>query len=367
MLVLFVLALGVLCGFVAMSVDVGLILHERRQLQNTADAAALAGAQELFNSPAAAVAMAQLYAENNGINLSGSADTFEATTPYQFDSGKIEVTVSRQVGFLFGRVLGLDVAEVTARAVGEQALISSQSYEYALFATEDDCSAQDPFRAAGSDIDVIGATHSNSKIKVSGSNSSFTGGITHTCSFENSGQNNSYNPLPAQAPVLQIGWSYTFSSFPCDYTYTQNTALASRPEAWVGGNPSSKQLNPGVYCSTQDIQLSGQDVSGNVTLVAMDEVKISGSDFNLSAYYEGVLAYSQAGHGQAIDISGSDGVWDGFIYAPNGTVKFAGNNDFSLLGSVVANTIHVSGQDFSLNASGYQVPSYGPGLVKLVE
>ncbi|KKM62330.1 hypothetical protein LCGC14_1522760 [marine sediment metagenome] len=46
-LILFVLALGVLLGSVAMSVDVGLILHERRSLQNAADAAALAGAIEL--------------------------------------------------------------------------------------------------------------------------------------------------------------------------------------------------------------------------------------------------------------------------------------------------------------------------------
>ena len=32
MLILFVLALGVLMGMVAMSVDVGMILHERRSL-----------------------------------------------------------------------------------------------------------------------------------------------------------------------------------------------------------------------------------------------------------------------------------------------------------------------------------------------
>ena len=39
-LIMFVLAAGVLCGFVAMAIDVGLILHERRVLQNAADAAA---------------------------------------------------------------------------------------------------------------------------------------------------------------------------------------------------------------------------------------------------------------------------------------------------------------------------------------
>ena len=43
MLILFVLALGVLMGFTAMTIDVGLIYVQRRKLQNAADAAALAG------------------------------------------------------------------------------------------------------------------------------------------------------------------------------------------------------------------------------------------------------------------------------------------------------------------------------------
>ena len=42
-LLLFVLALGVLIGFVALAIDVGLLYEDRRHLQNTADAAALAG------------------------------------------------------------------------------------------------------------------------------------------------------------------------------------------------------------------------------------------------------------------------------------------------------------------------------------
>ena len=41
MLVLFMLALVVLLGFTAMAIDVGLFLHQRRDLQNDSDAAAL--------------------------------------------------------------------------------------------------------------------------------------------------------------------------------------------------------------------------------------------------------------------------------------------------------------------------------------
>src|SRR3990170_8961038 len=77
-LIMFVLAAGVLFGFVAMTIDVGIILHERRQLQNTADAAALAGAIELPNSPGLAYDKAQHWAELNGIDVS-SGDQLDIT------------------------------------------------------------------------------------------------------------------------------------------------------------------------------------------------------------------------------------------------------------------------------------------------
>lgn len=119
-LVLAAAASVVVMGFTAMVVDVGLILYERRHLQNVADAAALAGVLELPDSPAMAIAKAEEWASKNGFDPSDPDNTFEANTPYLGDDGKLEVRVSRPVGFLFGRVLGLDFAQVSARAVAER-------------------------------------------------------------------------------------------------------------------------------------------------------------------------------------------------------------------------------------------------------
>ena len=55
-LILFVLALGVLLGMVAMTIDVGLAYVERRNLQNAVDAAALAAAQDIINGESEATA-----------------------------------------------------------------------------------------------------------------------------------------------------------------------------------------------------------------------------------------------------------------------------------------------------------------------
>src|SRR3970040_987871 len=76
--VMFVLPAGVLFGFIAMTIDVGLILHQRRVLQNTADAAALAGAIELPDGPGTAYDKAPEWAENNGI-ATASGDQLDIT------------------------------------------------------------------------------------------------------------------------------------------------------------------------------------------------------------------------------------------------------------------------------------------------
>ena len=57
-LLIFVLALTVLLGMTAMAIDVGLLFEDRRHMQNTADAAALAGVAELPGNPAAAKSQA---------------------------------------------------------------------------------------------------------------------------------------------------------------------------------------------------------------------------------------------------------------------------------------------------------------------
>ena len=112
-LVMFVLAAGVLFGFMAMTIDVGLILHQRRVLQNTADAAALAGAIELPNSPGLAYDKAQEWAENNGIDTA-SGDQLDITVNTLDNS--VSVRVEREQGFTFGRVLGLVSTGVHADA-----------------------------------------------------------------------------------------------------------------------------------------------------------------------------------------------------------------------------------------------------------
>lgn len=119
-IVLVALMFVVLFGFSAVAIDCGRVAIEKEQLQNTADAAALAGAQDLPNT-STAVSTAENYAE---LNRAQSSET-TATAPYNGDSTKIEVVCSRQVEYTFARVLGFNNTTVSAKAVASNTGASS--------------------------------------------------------------------------------------------------------------------------------------------------------------------------------------------------------------------------------------------------
>ena len=116
-LLLFVLAVGVLMGFVAMAIDVGLFYEDRRHLQNTADAAALAGVAELPKDPALAKQRAAEWAVNNGIS-SSEINSIEIRTT-DFPNDTVFVEVAGEFDWIFGRVLGQTTSAVSAKAAAQ--------------------------------------------------------------------------------------------------------------------------------------------------------------------------------------------------------------------------------------------------------
>lgn len=117
-LVLGVLALVVLIGFTALSVDVGFFLRHRALVQQAADAAALAGSQALPDDPVAAEQIAREYAEKNGVDPDTLDISFRCTSEYEVAcnpaEGKwdtIEVSGRLDVPFFFAPVLSLTGVE----------------------------------------------------------------------------------------------------------------------------------------------------------------------------------------------------------------------------------------------------------------
>lgn len=113
-MVLFVLVLVALMGFAALVIDLGTVQVTKAKLQSAADAAALAGAQDL---PTASTAKntAITYAGKNGFQASETT----ATTPYNGDPLKIEVVCTSNVQYSFARVLGFTDIHLSANSVAQ--------------------------------------------------------------------------------------------------------------------------------------------------------------------------------------------------------------------------------------------------------
>jgi len=110
-LVLAGLSMMALIAMTALSIDVGRLMEMRRQLQNAADAAVHAAAQEMPET-GNAQAVAEEYFGYNDPTLGGS--TINVSFP---DSSKVRIEASADVPFLFAPVLG--IAFGTASVVSE--------------------------------------------------------------------------------------------------------------------------------------------------------------------------------------------------------------------------------------------------------
>lgn len=108
--VLTALAFTAMVGCAALAVDAGYLYLTRARLATIADAAALAGVQELPVNTDAAVAAAAEYAQLNGRET-------DTVIPAVSDSDTtLTVNARRTVDLFFARIFGLNSAEVSAAA-----------------------------------------------------------------------------------------------------------------------------------------------------------------------------------------------------------------------------------------------------------
>ena len=114
-----VLMIATLLGLTALVLDVGSWFRAHRQLQATADAAALAGAQALPDTPGDASSLANDYAARNTSGLQGvTVDLSQTYVP----NDTIRVHVSKPAEGFFSKVFGINSvsegAGATARVAG---------------------------------------------------------------------------------------------------------------------------------------------------------------------------------------------------------------------------------------------------------
>lgn len=350
-LVLFTLAIATIMGFVALTIDVGLILHERRGMQNAADAAALAAVQDLPTSPATAVVAAHKWAADNGYGPSSGA-TVTVNTPYNGDTASVEVIIEQDTPYVFARALGFNSVSVHARAVA----VRDPGYGYAIFSYNSGCNAPNDLDMSGADFDIQGDIHTNGDLKLSSSDILADGSVTYTCdpplvSGSNVDASDGFESSAYEDwPII-----YDYNDFlPCTFNSGGDMTITKQDtQYWVNDDPNTGTLKPGVYCANGDITVWG-DASGTVTFVSKKTVSFTGGSFDLDAYELNVLAYSSFEPKNqtlsAIKVNATSFTWTGILMAPFGEIQFSAKNADSDSGSIMGATVKISLSGGSITA-----------------
>jgi hypothetical protein len=122
--VIFVVFLAFLLGMTSLSIDVGSWWKTKRDLQRTADAAALAGAQGLPDTTQA-LSLALQYGTKNGLALAAGDVTFSSD---QTTNDTITVNTHASAPGFFSKVFGVDSVSVGAHAAARSEVLDQAMY-----------------------------------------------------------------------------------------------------------------------------------------------------------------------------------------------------------------------------------------------
>jgi hypothetical protein len=125
MLAILAVSVAALIAMSAFVIDVGSWWRTHRATQAVADAAALAGAQELPGAPGQAMQVALDYSNKNGGNISASEITFESNT---FTNDTIRVKARRTSPGFLSRILGISSVDVSADAAARAFNVGQAQY-----------------------------------------------------------------------------------------------------------------------------------------------------------------------------------------------------------------------------------------------
>jgi hypothetical protein len=388
-LVLFVLALGVLMGFTAMTIDVGMILYERRSLQNTTDAAALAGVQELPESPSAAVAAATEWAMKNGYTADDGA-TITVNTPYQGDPDAVEVVIKEEVPFLFATVLGLESTDVHARAVASNKTATAMGVALLVLSPEGGRSfnkvGTGDLIIEGGGAAMVNSTSEEASQRSGSGNVVTSGGFFHYYGggWDSSGSSGQFIPepeaVPSQVPDPLVGLAppnpYAIgtspdsggtATAPVTKKLSSGDHILSSGTYWGGieiTSTANVTFEPGVYV----LAGGGLKLTGGGTVVGdgvffyntfdpenqttnadgqCDEVNLRGSaNFTLTAPtagpYKDILFWQDKACTTPMKHEGNGDVISGVIYLPSTRLDLSGNGNIGTV-QIITDTIDISG------------------------
>jgi hypothetical protein len=325
-LLLVTIAIVVLLGFSALSVDIGLLYSTRRRMQTAADAAAIAGASALRDSQDYTKAAADVTSFNgftnsqNNVTVAVSQPTL--SSPYPSGVTYVEVDITQSVPTYFLRALGYKSMNVGARAVS--GAVNGPACIYAL-----DPSASGAVSLTGninlnSACGLIDDSTSSSALSATGNINVQTTSTGIAGNYSSSG-NITFSPTPKinLAPVPDPLSSLQPPTVPtCTQASTTNSGTYS-----ISGNYTTLNLTPAVYSG-------GISVGGNIGTLNFgagtygNRISFVG---NLTTANFNPGQYQNGGSGAVITLQGNTAAnFAAGAYTFCGPLSISGNNTTTL-------------------------------------
>ncbi len=361
------LAIAALCGTAALVVDVGMISVAQGELQNAADAAALAAAGNLPDV-SSAISIADQYAELNGVPAADTA----VTTPYNGNAKRVQVVCTKTVPYTFARIFGMHSKVVTARAVAEGSGSASGCFGYALF-------SGGTGMLYSNNLEITGSIHANGSIQIAGNNQEITGNaeavtqleayisrltIGGTCQAarlvvpENSGSVYVGERISTPAAVIPMPDLSADVKSKADASGTSYMINEWETKVFSGNGIN---INKSIYVNG-GVTIAGSSFKGTGTICAKKSIGISGNTLK-SDTGTAVCIYSVDGD---ISISSSGLIVYGTLYAPNGRIGIYGDN-ITIYGRVVAKEVIITGSNVVIRSDASDLGFLTKGAVVLCE
>lgn len=399
LIVMLALVMVVLLGFTGLAVDGGMIYSDRRNAQNAADAAALAGAgaagrvmrdsgntlvieswdcntvYAMVDNAAFQAAIAS--AAGNHFDIA-SVDVHAVPDDNQVASicnqglypyYDVLVTISSQTTTSFAQIIYnhpmVNVVHARARVFPRQpfgggaAIISLNTAE---------CSGNDKGMVFDGNVDVIinkGTVYSNSCIYSNGTSGVVMTGPTIPGSYVDSYYPNGTGlhldppPKDVDSPINPTIPKPDCSNVGDGTDPVSGTISPGHYTSIMVNRGNSITMNPGLYCISEDLRVAGGGslIGNDVTLyftgsnsyfitTSSSHVELDAppSDCDLAGHQTatcppalpGVLIYVETGSDRGVTLIGNSGsLYEGTVYAPQTNVEMGGNADLNSYGTQV--------------------------------
>lgn len=372
-LVVVALGLTAVLGFVGLAVDVGTLLHNKRELQVAADAAAIAGALhanylDTITAAKNASAANGFTDGSNGVTV--TVNVKPTTGKYAGQTGYIEVFVKKNEPTIFMGLFGHSSMPVLARAVGRSAAsngvgtgcIYTLGPTGAGFTANGNVSIQAPNCGMNVDSSDPAAMSVKGNATVDMASIGIVGGYSTSGHPSVTPSNPVQGIIPYSDPLSYLpGYTCTGASctpsgggstIPCVAAPGGSTISPGCYNGWTVNGSSNVTMSAGTYIFNGDVKFNGSGtLTGNgVTIyMASGGITINGNaTLNLTAptsgTYSGVLFDQSSSDTSAAKLDGTaNSSLQGVMYFPNADVTMHGNNQTAIYTDFIVKSLTVTG------------------------